>query len=92
LRSAAQRLPLNNDTAGRTARRSVPGWPLGCAVSGEVIPIERPNDAWSLAKECARMPVTEAMNPVTFQQVARLGRLDSGLLDRLRHEALTVPS
>lgn len=37
------------------------------------------------------MPVTEAMNPVTFQQVVRLGRLDSGLLDRLRHEALTVP-
>jgi hypothetical protein len=38
------------------------------------------------------MSAIEATNPVTFHQVARLGRLDSGLLDRLRHEALTVPS
>lgn len=38
------------------------------------------------------MSVVETTNPMTLQQVARLGRLDSGLLDRLRHEALTVPS
>lgn len=37
------------------------------------------------------MPVAETTNPLTFQQVACLGRLDPGLLDRLRHEALTVP-
>jgi Aspartyl/Asparaginyl beta-hydroxylase len=41
-------------------------------------------------KECADMPVAEK-NSVTLQQVARLDRLDPGLLDRLRHEALTVP-
>ncbi|MGH3874188.1 MAG: aspartyl/asparaginyl beta-hydroxylase domain-containing protein [Pseudonocardiaceae bacterium] len=37
------------------------------------------------------MPVVEATSPVTLRQVARLDRLDPGLLERLRHEALTVP-
>ena len=38
------------------------------------------------------MPVAEATNPAVFQHVARLDRLDPALLERLRHEALTVPS
>lgn len=38
------------------------------------------------------MRVVETTNPVTLHQVARLGKLDPGMLDRLRHEALTVPS
>lgn len=38
------------------------------------------------------MTVTGTANPVMLQQVARLDRLDSVLLGRLRHEALTVPS
>ncbi len=37
------------------------------------------------------MPVAEITSPVTRKQVARLDRLDPGLLERLRHEALTVP-
>lgn len=37
------------------------------------------------------MSVAETANPVTLRQVARLGRLDPSLLERLRHEALTVP-
>ncbi|MGH3869476.1 MAG: aspartyl/asparaginyl beta-hydroxylase domain-containing protein [Pseudonocardiaceae bacterium] len=38
------------------------------------------------------MPVAETTNPGLPQQVARLDRLDPGVLERLRHEALTVPS
>lgn len=38
------------------------------------------------------MPVAETTDPAAFQHVARLDRLDPGLLERLRHEALTVPS
>lgn len=38
------------------------------------------------------MRVVETTNPVTLHQVTRLGQLDPGMLDRLRHEALTVPS
>lgn len=38
------------------------------------------------------MRVVETMNPVTLHQVSRLGQLDSGMLDLLRHEASTVPS
>jgi hypothetical protein len=38
------------------------------------------------------MPVAETTNPGLPQQVARLDQLDPGILERLRHEALTVPS
>ncbi|MGH3721313.1 MAG: aspartyl/asparaginyl beta-hydroxylase domain-containing protein [Pseudonocardiaceae bacterium] len=38
------------------------------------------------------MPVAETTDPSLPQQVARLGQLDPGILERLRHEALTVPS
>lgn len=38
------------------------------------------------------MSVAEATNPAVFQHVEHLDRLDHGLLERLRHEALTVPS
>lgn len=37
------------------------------------------------------MPVTGTTSPALLQQIARLDRLDPGLLERLRHEALTVP-
>lgn len=38
------------------------------------------------------MPVAETPSPAALQQVARVDRLDAGLLERLRHEALTVPT
>jgi Aspartyl/Asparaginyl beta-hydroxylase len=38
------------------------------------------------------MPVAGTTSPALLHQVARLDRLDPGLLERLRHEALTVPS
>lgn len=37
------------------------------------------------------MSVTRTTSPTLLQQVARLDQLDAGLLERLRHEALTVP-
>lgn len=38
------------------------------------------------------MPVARTTSPALLQQIARLDQLDPGLLERLRHEALTVPS
>jgi Aspartyl/Asparaginyl beta-hydroxylase len=38
------------------------------------------------------MPVSDTVVPALLHQVARLGQLDLGVLERLRHEALTVPS
>lgn len=38
------------------------------------------------------MPVARTPSPAALQQVARVDRLDAGLLERLRHEALTVPT
>lgn len=38
------------------------------------------------------MPVARTASPTLLQQIAHLDRIDPGLLERLRHEALTVPS
>lgn len=38
------------------------------------------------------MPVAETAKPGLLQQVARLHQLDPGMLERLRHEALTAPT
>lgn len=38
------------------------------------------------------MPVASSTNPTMLQQIARLDRLDPLVLERLRHEALTVPT